>query len=415
MVQFLSLIQIQTYMKNYIISLLAIFISAFPVISQENENQQVQKEPFRISNGPYLQHVGEKGATFVWITNRVGVAWIELAPDDGTHFYHKERPKYFSASHGLKNVSNIHTVRIENLEPGTKYRYRAYSKEVVNYTGTRVDYGNTVATNVYRGRPLQFTTNDHSKDNMSFIMVNDIHGNHDVMGNLLKDVDWENTDLVFFNGDMYSHLNSQEQLFGDFMDTAVEIFASNVPMYYARGNHEARGSYAHHFHKYFPGPNGELYYMFRQGPVSFVVFDSGEDKPDSDIEYYDIVAFDEYMDQQAEWLKEAVHHKDFVSAPFKVAVVHIPPYHPWHGARRIYDKIVPILNEAGVNVMLCGHRHRVFLQPAGNGIDFPVLENGHNTILHAKTEGKNLTLTIKNLDGKIVETLVIPAEELAAH
>jgi acid phosphatase type 7 len=371
-------------------------------------NQQV--EPFRIIHGPYLQHLGETDVTFVWITNREGVSWIELAPDDGSHFYFTERPKYFAASHGLKNVSTIHTVILKNLKPGTKYRYRAYSKEVTNYTGMRVDYGNTVATNVYRGKPLEFVTNDHSKANMSFSMLTDIHGNRELMMGLLKNVDWDKTDLVFFNGDMYGHLESQQQLFYDFMDIAVETFAAVKPMYYARGNHEARGNYAHNFHKYFPGPGGLLYYKFRQGPVSFLVFDSGEDKPDSDIEYYDIVAFDEYMDQQAAWLKSIINDEDFVSAPFKVAVVHIPPYHPWHGAQRIFEKIVPILNESGVQVMLCGHRHRVFLQQPGNGIGFPVLENGNSTILQAETLGKNLIITIKNIDGQEVESLKITAD-----
>ena len=153
--------------------------------------------------------------------------------------------------------------------------------------------------------------------------------------------------------------------------------------------------------------SGVLYYMFRQGPVSFLVCDSGEDKPDSDMEYYDIVAFDEYMDEQAEWLKKAVLHQDFVTAPFKVAVVHIPPSHSWHGARRIFDKIVPVLNKSGVQVMLSGHRHRVFLQQPGNGVNFPVFENGNNTLMYGQTNGNILTLTVKNLEGKIVESLVI--------
>jgi acid phosphatase type 7 len=393
-------------MKSWLISI-AVLMFVISAASQENSAPSEQNEPFRIIHGPYLQHLGETGVTFVWITNRDGVAWIELAPDDDTHFYFKERPKYFAASHGLKNVSGIHTVRIDNLKPGTKYRYRAYSKEVTSYEGMKVEYGNTVATNVYRTSPFAFVTNNHSKEDMSFAVLNDIHGNADVMINLLKDVEWNKTDLIIFNGDMYSHLESQKQLFNDFMDAAVETFASEVPMYYARGNHEARGNFAHNFYDYFPGPDGVLYYTFRQGPVSFIVCDSGEDKPDSDIEYYDIVAFDSYMDEQAEWLKKAVLQKDFVSAPFKVAVVHIPPSHSWHGARRIFDKIVPILNQSGVQVMLSGHRHRVFLQQPANGVDFPVFENGHNTILHGQTNGNSLTLTVKNIEGKIVESLII--------
>lgn len=393
-------------MKKWL-TCMAILVLVLSAVAQDNIKDQEKPEPFRIIHGPYLQHLGETGVTFVWITNREGVAWIELAPDDDTHFYYMERPKYFAASHGLKNVSRVHTVRIENLKPGTKYRYRAYSREVTSYEGMKVEYGNTVATNVYRTKPFAFVTNNHSKENMSFSVLNDIHGNADVMKNLLKGVEWDSTDLVIFNGDMYSHLESEEQLFNDFMDTAVETFASEIPMYYARGNHEARGNFAHRFFEYFPGTDGVLYYMFRQGPVSFIVCDSGEDKPDSDIEYYDIVAFDKYMDEQVEWLKKTVLNKDFASAQFKVAIVHIPPSHSWHGARRIMDKIVPVFNDSGIQVMLSGHRHRVHLEQPGNGVNFPVFENGNNTILHGYTRDNRLFLTVKNAEGKIMESLMI--------
>ncbi len=400
-------------MKKLLYFSLALFLIYVTGNSQEiyydTVEMTVPDEPFLMAHGPYLQHLGETAVTFVWITNREGIGWIELAPDDGTHFYHKERPKFFAASHGLKSVSSVHTVRIANLEPGTKYRYRAYSQEVTGYSGTRVEYGNTVATNVYRSVPLEFVTNDHTKSDINFLMLSDIHGNDHVMEALLQDIEWGNTDLVFFNGDMYGHLESREQLFDDFMDKAVDIFAGEIPMYYARGNHEARGNYAHNFFDYFPSPTGDLYYMFRQGPVSFLVFDSGEDKPDSDIEYYGIAAFDEYMAQQAEWLNEVIRDDDFLNSKFKVVVIHIPPYHPWHGARRIYDKFVPVLNDAGVDIMLCGHRHRVFYQEPGDGIAFPVLENAHNTLLKARTEGDRLILDIINLDGEIVESVVIEA------
>jgi hypothetical protein len=56
--------------------------------------------------------------------------------------------------------------------------------------------------------------------------------------------------------------------------------------------------------------------------------------------------------------------------------------------------------------MLCGHRHRVFIHEPSEGINFPVIENGHNTLLQAETKGDHLHLTITNLDGKIVESLV---------
>src|SRR5690606_13326016 len=193
--------------------------------------------------------------------------------------------KHFAVEHGFKNVSTVHNVKIEDLKPGVKYRYRVYSQEVTSHVGMNVAYGKVAATRVYQQKPLGFQTLSPSKSETNFAVINDIHGKNDVMENLLGQLKWDQTDLVFFNGDMASSLLSEEQMFTDFMDTGVKLFASETPMYYARGNHETRGNFANEFADYFPTNSGELYYIFRQGPICFVVLDGGEDKPDSDIEY----------------------------------------------------------------------------------------------------------------------------------
>src|SRR5690606_11752660 len=108
---------------------------------------------------------------------------------------------------------------------------------------------------------------------------------------------------------------------------------------------------------YFPTKSGNLYYLLRRGPVCFVVLDSGEDKPDSDIEYSGIVNFDEYRTKQAEWLKEALRQSEYVNAPYKVVICHMPPLEGWHGADEVIGKFVPLLNAAGAQIMLSGHLH----------------------------------------------------------
>ena len=192
----------------------------------------------------------------MWTTNRNAVSRVELAPDDNSHFYLTERPKFFSEAYGFKTMDSVHIVTLKNLDPNTRYRYRVYSQEVLSHVGTKVLYGTIAATNVYRARPLVFTTNNSAKNDASFLVLNDIHGNNELMETLLKDADWEKTDFVFFNGDMTSVINSEEQLFGDFLDKAVELFARETPMYYARGNHETRGNFAYTFPRYFPLPQG---------------------------------------------------------------------------------------------------------------------------------------------------------------
>lgn len=363
---------------------------------------------FTISHGPYLQGLHDTGVTIVWTTELPSIGWVELAPDDSTHFYYTERPKFFASSHGFKNISTLHKVTLKGLKPGTKYRYRVYSQEVTKHVGADVTYGRIAATRVYRQRPLSFTTSDPQQKEVVFGVINDIHGRNEVMEKLLGQLDFKMTDLVFFNGDMANDLRTEDQMFTDFMDTGVKVFASETPMYYARGNHETRGQYASPFPEYFPTPTGQLYYMFRRGPICFVVLDCGEDKPDSDIEYSGIVNMDFYRTEQAEWLKEALKSPEYQSAPYKVVICHMPPFGGWHGEMEIARKFVPLLNEAGAQIMISGHLHRYMkVAPTPNNHKFPVLVNSNSHLLRANADQNRLLIEVVDQQGKVTDTLEI--------
>ncbi len=368
-----------------------------------------QEVPFKITHGPYLQGLTEDEVTIVWTTNRKAVSWVELAPDDNSHFYLTERAKYYAESYGFKVVDSVHMVTIKNLQPNTTYRYRIYSQDVISHIGTKVLYGEVVASKVYKQEPLKFTTSNPGKKDISFLVLNDIHGRNDLMENLLKGTDWNKTDLVFFNGDMTNDIRSEEQLFGDFLDKSVELFASETPMYYARGNHETRGNFATTFPRYFPTPTNQLYYIFKQGLVCFIVLDCGEDKPDSDIEYSGIVSFDNYRDKQAEWLKNALKDERFLNASYRVVIAHIPPFGGWHGEMEVKNKFIPLLEQAGVDIMLCGHLHRHVHKDAGDGQNFPIIVNSNTTIVKAYTKNATLNIEIADTEGKIVDSLKIPS------
>jgi hypothetical protein len=195
---------------------------------------------------------------------------VELAPDDGAPFYHAERPRFYAAKIGIKTEGTIHTVTLKELKPGVKHRYRVYSQEVLKHEGWHVHYGDIAASDVYRRKPLGFTTNDRNKPEITFSVVNDIHGDNAMLGQLLGRAEPGKNDFVIFNGDMISTVNSEDDIFNGFMDKSVELFASETPMYYARGNHETRGSHASRFQEYFTPARPALYYMFRHGPVCFI-------------------------------------------------------------------------------------------------------------------------------------------------
>lgn len=386
------------------LSLIGIALCLLSSVSAFHANAQ---EPIKISHGPYLQAMTDSGVSIVWTTNKPATGWVELAPDDSSNFYQKERPKYFCTSNGLKNVGTVHQVHLKNLVPNTRYRYRVYSQEVLKHEFVYVHYGNVAATVVYRKRPLTFTT-PGKPGPFEFAVVNDIHERNNVLKQLLGQADLPNAGFIVFNGDMINASMSEEQVFGGFMDTATALFASETPMYYARGNHETRGPFASAFAKYFPGIGGRLYYMFTKGNACFIVLDGGEDKPDSDIEYSGITDMDNYRTEQAKWLADIVKTDAFKRAKYKIVICHIPPTDGWHGNQEITKKWVPVLNEAGVHLFIAAHEHRHRIQKPSEAIKFPVIVNSNNNIIKASISEKEARFRIFDTTGKLVDELVVP-------
>ena len=359
----------------------------------------------KILYGPYLQNVKSDEATIVWVADKPSIGWVELAPNDQTNFYGEERPKYFNTTNGVKNTSTLHTVKIKGLTKGTTYRYRIYSQEVLAHEGISVLYGRVAATNVYSKKPLTFTTCDPDKGETSFAMINDIHGRENIITKLLTVANYQDKDLIIFNGDMVSEFKDESTIFKGFMNESIDLFAAEQPVYYARGNHETRGEFATSFQKYFSPREPFLYFTVRQGPICFIILDTGEDKPDSDIEYSGITDYDGYRTDQVEWMKELSGNKDFEDAKFKIVIAHMPPsVDPgiWHGQKEVLDKFVPILNEIGVDLMLCGHLHRNKYEEPSTQIHFPVLVNSNNSVVSLKANQNQMSLQVLDLDGKVV-------------
>lgn len=366
------------------------------------------QETFRITHGPWLQALDAGGVNILWKTNAPAVSWVEIAPDDGTPFYAQERNKYFASVNGLKTESDLQNVRIGGLKPATRYRYRIYSQQVLKHQSYIVEYGKVAAAAAYMARLPVFTTADPAAEELNFTVVNDIHQRNDVLKTLLEPAVRKQTDMVIFNGDMINNLRNEEQIFSFFLDTSVSLFANEIPFYYARGNHETRGEFASGFYRYFPSSSGQIYFMLRRGPVCFIFLDTGEDKPDSDIEYYGLADFDSYRTTQAVWLREVLKEEAFRSAPYKVAIAHIPPsIRGWHGEKEVFEKFVPLLNEAGVQIMLSAHLHRSVKRAAAEGINFPVLINSNNSVLRAKADNKKMRIEMHDLEGKLMDFIEI--------
>ncbi|MCK9343282.1 MAG: metallophosphoesterase [Massilibacteroides sp.] len=361
----------------------------------------------QLTHNPFVQNVTETEATIVWVVDQSSVGWLEYKVADAVTFYHQQQQQVFDTKNGLKNEAKVHTVRLTGLKPGTTYAYRVFSQEVLAHEGNRVRYGEYASTKVYGREPLRFTTVDRAKKNFGFAMINDIHGNSELLSNLMTQCNPKETDFVFFNGDMSSIFDKEEDIFEGFMNEAIALFASETPIYYVRGNHETRGSFAPYFQRYFSPRQSHIYQVYFRGDVCFIELDTGEDKPDSDIEYYGITDYDAYRTEQAAWLKRILQEPAVKQAKFRVVIGHIPPsLTGWHGDQEVAQKFVPLLNAADITVMLCGHLHHYYNRKADQHTHFPVIVNSNNTLLKGKVTANSLELNILDEKGKQVDQLI---------
>lgn len=388
-------------MKKKYFSLLFLILVFTTGYSQDN---------FKITHGPYLCDMGETGVNIVWTTNNKALAWVEIAPEDGSNFYSCERPKFFETKNGrIQATSTLHKVRISNLKPGTAYRYAIFSKEVMNSESkTRVLYGTIAAKYAINRNALAFKTFSNEDDSVKFLVFNDLHGRSQFMRDICKNIDFKGVDVVFFNGDMSSAINSEEQIFTDFIDASVELFATRIPIAFTRGNHETRGTYADYLMDYFPKESKTIYELLNIGNVAFLMLDCGEDKPDSDIEYSGLADFDAYRIAEASWLKETVQLSSFKKAPVKIAILHMPPMvSNWHGNLHLSETLLPVLNDANITAMLSGHTHRYsFNPPVAGKINFPVLVNSNNACIKCDIIKGKVKATVIGIEGKPLELLL---------
>lgn len=374
-------------------------VAAFSVFAQDAPVADIKA-------GPWVTNVSGDAFNVLWTSNHRTLSYVEVAPDDGTDFDACERPRFYQTVSGRRVIDTFHDVRVIGLEPGVKYRYRIMSKAVINDDDAyHTDYTELMQLPVAGESAV--TTLDPKAESCRFTMLNDIHANDDKYRALTKGLGSDDMDFFVLVGDIMSYINDVDEMVEHVYGPVPELVA-NVPTFYTRGNHETRGKYAYLFQKYSPTNSGDTYFMLRHGPVAVVVLDAGEDKSDDHSEYSGAVDFDLFRKQQVEWLEKAVKDPLFAKAPVKVAIMHIPAINvegSWYGDRKANEMLVPVLNKAGVDIMLSGHYHRYVVAEKGMcGNDFPILANDNVSRLDFYSEGKGFQIRIYDMEGNLTRS-----------
>lgn len=343
----------------------------------------VSAKGIKVTHGPWICNMDSTGVTIVWVTDVPGISYVEMATDSTDHFYSKTRKRYYAAEAGRRILTDsVHCVRIRGLKPDSKYRYRVVTQALKDWCNDDwVTLGGLAWSDVWKKKPYEFKTYPTKPREITFLVLNDIHERPQFMKELCKNVDLKKLDFVLLNGDMSNRIRSQKHIMDAYLDTCVSMFATDVPLFFNRGNHELRGEFADYLNRYFPTNNGKYYRLQHVAGVDFLFIDSGEDKPDTDLEYCGIVECDQYREEQERWLRSLQEEKKIGKYPI-VVFSHMPPtLKNWHGPLHMQETLTPELNKMNVSVMLSGHLHRLDYQEPNEVINFPNLVNSNNTYL----------------------------------
>jgi acid phosphatase type 7 len=184
-------------------------------------------------------------------------------------------------------------------------------------------------------------------------------------------------DFLILNGDIPED-SSRVANFNTIFKICSDVTNGNIPIVFARGNHDLRGTCAELFAQYAPRENGNTYYSFRLGKIWGLCLDCGEDKNDNHKEYGHTVACHQFREKETEYIKRLIFNSDSEynaeDVEIKLVIVHMPFTHkdvpPFDIEEDIYRRWAKLLNDyVKPNIMICGHTHEIGIYPKGCDYD----------------------------------------------
>lgn len=203
---------------------------------------------------PYLQYPTQTSVTIMWETALTGTSTVEFGLT----------AKTMKAIDDKTDVA-IHEVKIEGLEPETKYIYRVAS--------TLTD-GTTITSPLY-----QFMTAVKDDSAFSFAIIGDTQKNPKMTAKVAKVMYDRRPHFVMHCGDVVDNGPDKKEWVHELFGPCAELFA-RAAVFPTIGNHEKNHEW---YYKYFSLPAPEYRYRYRYGNSDFFVVDTNKSvKPDSE-------------------------------------------------------------------------------------------------------------------------------------
>ncbi len=370
-----------------------------------------------VDSPPVLQCPSENGITVVWAVGQPATGYVEFGTDPDR----LDRTEHGSRFGLRPHHERFLQIRLEGLQPNTRYYYRTATVPFRFISGYRFERGDAVF-----GPTYSFTTPGPNKETGSFSVINDTHADQPTLKALTTRLAELKSDVTIWNGDLFDSVESADQVVAAVLRPGDADFATEKPVLFVPGNHDYRGVWARNLvHALTPWehenaedrPFGRNFAV-RTGPLALVGLDTGEDKPDLHQAWQGMAEFEPYRIAQRDWLERTLKRPEIASAPFIVAFCHIPLFDPrpnlQDGSSLVREHYAayqgqaaklwgPVLSGNGVRLLVCAHQHafrydaptedRKWAQIVGGG----PIGSRQLTVVHAQADNDTLTVAADEL------------------
>ncbi len=302
----------------------------------------------------------------VFSTNHSAVAWVEVGGE-----------KYYDLYAGsMKSEDKVHKIVVPQEKLDAAGGYSIHAEKMI-YRGPFGGFKGGEISKSYSFRPV------NSADGLVYYTVTDSH--HALDGAVDAALSVEGLDFLVILGDSVGMVEYEDN--AEFSNRiAHEITKGEMPVVYARGNHEIKGEYGEELYKYVGSKGESFYYWFTLSDVFGITLDLGEDHDDGWWEYYDTDRFTLYHEEQTKWLEGLVAEKPYEGYKYTLVACHIPIQ--FVNSRKDHEEVkadwTALLNEIQPDLAVYGHQHDLY--PFLDGQD--TLYSGKKLMYNSQFKGE---------------------------
>ena len=199
----------------------------------------------------------------------------------------------------------------------------------------------------------------NTADGLVYYTITDAH--HARKGAVDAALSVENLDFLVILGDSVGMVEYEKDVqFSNLL--AYDVTGGEIPVVYARGNHEIKGAYAEELYKYVGSKNEKFYYWFTLSDVFGITLDLGEDHDDGWWEYYGTDRFEQYRREQTAFLETLASEKPYADYAYTLVACHIPIQ--FVNSRKDHVDVkatwTALLNQIQPDLAVYGHQHDLY-------------------------------------------------------